>query len=93
MSSFTKWYDSPCELRQVDWNMVYQRYWSDNLEDVDRQRRKQAEFLVYRFCSWSLIKEIGVHNLDTKRRVEDTLSRFDAELRRPVEIRQEWYYY
>ena len=40
--------------------MVYQRYWKDNLDDMDRQRRKQAEFLVHRFCDWSLINEIAV---------------------------------
>ena len=35
--------------------------------------RKQAEFLVHRFCDWSLIQEIGVVNTNMKTRVEHIL--------------------
>ena len=33
-------------LDQVDWETVYQCYWRDEVGDMDRQRRKQAEFLM-----------------------------------------------
>ncbi len=89
---FTNWYDDLARLDQVDWNMVYQRYWADNLNDMDRQRRKQAEFLVHRRCDWSLIHEIGVLNERMKTRVEGILSRFSSGVNRPVNIRGEWYY-
>ena len=39
------WYSDPADVKEVDWDMVYQRYWKDKVDDVDRQRRKQAEFL------------------------------------------------
>lgn len=42
---------------------------------MDRQRRKQAEFLVYRFCPWTLIDEVAVFNSRAKSRVEGVLSR------------------
>jgi hypothetical protein len=62
IAAFTSWYSDLADLDKVDWDMVHQRYWSDNLNDMDRQRRKQAEFLVHRFCDWSLIRQIRVLN-------------------------------
>jgi hypothetical protein len=49
---YTDWFDSLDQLENVDWNMVYQSYWRDEAGGMDRQRRKQAEFLVHQTCSW-----------------------------------------
>ncbi len=92
IAAFTEWYDDLDQLDQVDWNMVYQRYWADNTDDMDRQRRKQAEFLIHRQCNWSLIQEIGVMNTTMKTKVERVLRKFDADLNRPVRVRAGWYY-
>jgi hypothetical protein len=92
IAAYTEWFDDVAQLGEVDWDMVYQRYWSDNMNDMDRQRRKQAEFLVHRFCPWTLIQEIGVINNTAKIYVEALLSDFDASLNRPVNIRDAWYY-
>jgi len=59
IAAFTEWFDTLERLDRVDWNMVHERYWADTVEDMDRQRRKQAEFLVHRRCDWSLVDEIG----------------------------------
>ena len=72
--------------------MVYQRYWRDDVNDMDRQRRKQAEFLIYQTCPWSLIQEIGVLNIPAKTRVEHILNDFDASQRTVVNVRAGWYY-
>lgn len=90
---FTDWFDQLSALDQVDWTIVYQRYWADNIDDPDRQRRKQAEFLVHRFCDWSHVKEIVVIDQRVKTLVEEILSRFPARLHRPVVIRRDWYYH
>ena len=92
IAAFTQWFDDIDRLDEVDWDMVYQRYWSDNVDDMDRQRRKQSEFLVHRFCPWSLIAEIGVLNAAAKALVEGVLAGFDANLKRPVNVRGVWYY-
>lgn len=92
IAAFTDWFNDLAHLDQVDWNMVYQRYWADNINDMDRQRKKQAEFLVHEQCGWSLIQEIVVMNAAMKARVEQILSRFDKRLHRPVVIRPGWYY-
>jgi ssDNA thymidine ADP-ribosyltransferase, DarT len=91
LASFTGWYDDPADLGKVDWGAAYARQWNDTLEDPDRQRRKQAEFLVHRICPWSVLTEIGVYNEPARDRVEATLRAHGREVL-PVRIRSEWYY-
>lgn len=92
IAAFTSWYGELGALDNVDWGMVYQRYWMDTVDDPDRQRRKQAEFLIHGFCPWSAIEEIGVLNETAKDNVERILARFDVSLRRDVTIKPVWYY-
>lgn len=90
---FTDWFDDLDELDKVDWNMVGQRYWADNINDMDRQRRKQAEFLVWQFCPWLLVREIAVIDETRKAQVEKILAECPAELKRVVTVRRDWYYW
>ncbi len=92
IARWTDWFDDLKELNKVDWDMVYERYWADNTDDMDRQRRKQAEFLVYKFCQWSLIERIAVINDSMKSRVEGIMSNFSSDMRRDVLIKPQWYY-
>jgi hypothetical protein len=93
IAAYTGWFDDLLHLDQVDWTMVYQRYWTDSLADLDRQRRKQAEFLVHGSVPWALIHEIAVYDAQMKVRVEQVLAGYPAPLHRPVQVRQNWYYY
>ena len=45
IAAFTQWFDDLNDLDKVDWDMAYADYWADTVDDMDRQRRKQAEFL------------------------------------------------
>jgi len=90
--AYTCWYDDLDKLDQVDWSMVCERYWKDTPKDMDRQRRKQAEFLIYQFCTWSLIKSIVVINAQMKTKVETIMNRFAANAQRDVHVEQNWYY-
>jgi len=92
IATFTKWFDDLNDLDKVDWNMVYQRYWSDSINDMDRQRRKQAEFLVHTFCPWELVQEIAVIDLERQRQVELILDEFTDIVRKPVRVSADWYY-
>lgn len=89
---YTQWFGDLGDLDKVDWKTVYANYWRDDVDDMDRQRRKQAEFIVHRFCEWSLIREIAVVNAGMKGKVEAVLSRFAREFHRSVHVRPEWYY-
>jgi len=92
LAFFTDQFDRLERLDAVDWEMVYQRYWSDNTNDMDRQRRKQAEFLVHRSCPWSLIQEIAVIDTAMRDRVEAIQTAFPASQRKVVKIERSWYY-
>jgi hypothetical protein len=92
IAAFTNWFDDVTRLDQVDWEMVYQRYWRDEVGDMDRQRRKQAEFLIHEFCPWGLVEEIAVLNATAKTRVETIMNEFDAAHRKLVNVRPGWYY-
>jgi hypothetical protein len=61
-------------------------------QEMDRQRRKQAEFLVPRFCPWAVIEEMAVVNSKAKAQAEGIIARFDVSLRRDVIVRSGWYY-
>jgi hypothetical protein len=92
IAAYTAWFDDVAHLEEVDWDMVYLRYWRDEVNDMDRQRRKQAEFLIYQSYPWTLIQEIGVLNTPAKTRVEQILNDFDVSHRKIVNVRAGWYY-
>lgn len=92
IAAYTEWFDSLSHLDRVDWDVVKQRYWTGSIDDPDRQRRKQAEFLVHRSCDWPLIHEIGVIDATMKAQVKNILAQFDDKMQRPVEVQRNWYY-
>lgn len=92
LAGFTHWYDDLAQLDQVDWDIVGARYWSDQPDDNDRKRRKQAEFLVWQSLDWTLIRGIAVLNPSMKQRVEGILDQFPQRLRPKVAVKANWYY-
>lgn len=93
LASYTEWFDDLSELEKVDWNVVYQRYWKGDINDMDRQRKKQAEFLVHQYCPWSLIQEIVVIDTIVQQRVEAIQAAFPEGHRRVVRVDRTWYYW
>lgn len=93
LALYTEWFDDLNRLDEVDWTVVYQRYWRDDVNDMDRQRKKQAEFLVHQCCPWSLIQEIVVVDATMQQRVEAIQSTFTTARRRVVTVKREWYYW
>lgn len=93
LATFTEWFDDLDKLDAVDWTVVNLRYWTDNINDMDRQRKKQAEFLVHHYCPWSLIQEIVVIDSTMQQRVKSILAAFPADQRRVVRADRNWYYW
>jgi hypothetical protein len=91
LARFTGWYGDLADLDKVDWDAVYARLWRDTPDDMDRQRRKQAEFLVYRSMPWKLVVEVGVFSDAARQRAEAILSS-QGQGSLPVRIKTEWYY-
>ena len=92
IARFTQWYDDIAQLDQLDWFLILSHEWADTLEDNDRKRRKQAEFLVHREFPWSMIKGIAVINDDMAGRVNAILDRFPDRHKPPVRVVRQWYY-
>ncbi len=62
--------------------MVYQRYWRDDVNDMGRQRRKQAEFLIYQSCPWHR----DVEPLEARPKTESRRASIPNGVRRPAGI-------
>ena len=88
--AFTEFYDDLDDLREIDWEVMNVTYWSDTLEDMDRKRRRQAEFLVHRLMPWSLVTEIVVMNKSVEKKIRSLLEiEGDATA---VRTARDWYY-
>lgn len=92
LANFTRWFDNLADLGQVDWEVVKAKFWADRPEDNDRQRRKQAEFLVWEGLDWSMVQGIGVRISTVKEQVEGILDDYPA-LHRPRVVVMPGLYY
>jgi ssDNA thymidine ADP-ribosyltransferase, DarT len=86
----TQFFDELNDLDKIDWDVMEAKFWNNIGEDMDRSRRRQAEFLVHQFLPWNLVTHIGVINGEVKRQVEQMLQ--DATHRPTVVVRPDWYY-
>ncbi len=78
------------DLAVIDWNLMRSRYWADTLEDGDRERRRQAEFLVYQFFPFALVQTIGVINLAMAQQVNELIE--SLAVRPRIQVTPAWYY-
>ena len=92
LAAFSSWYDDLAQLDQVPWDVVNLQYWNDTTREPDRQRRKQAEFLVHRLCPWDLVEEIAVYDEAVKVQVESVLTASGQPPYPSVQVRRNWYY-
>ena len=87
---YAKQIDDPTRLSELDWTTINSEWWNNTLEDNERQERKMAECLVYRFVPWKCILRIGVYSKRYKDEAEAALRQFG--LNTSVDIRTGWYY-
>ncbi len=86
----SNFYDDTADLNRVDWNLMRSTWWNDTPEYPDRQRRREAEFLVHQSCPWELVEEIVVRTEQIRDRVQDILGAADHQPL--ISIRSGWYY-
>ncbi len=92
LASFSRAFDDLQRLDQLDWKTIAARKWNDTDDDPDRQRRKQAEYLVHRELPWSLVRGVAVMNDTRRQQVEAILASFPSALHRTVAVLPKWYY-
>ncbi len=88
--SISTFYNKLEDLDKVDWDMVKQKWWHNTEEDTDRERRKQAEFLVYDRVPVNCISGLIVYNEATAEDLRRVVE--EANLAIPVVVRPSFYY-
>ena len=88
--AISNFFDDATQFDKIDWNIMEKRIWRDTVEDGDRKRRRQAEFLVYKFFSWNYVTQIGVIS---QKLAEDVGEILETTLHQPeILVRPGWYY-
>ncbi|GID27296.1 type II toxin-antitoxin system toxin DNA ADP-ribosyl transferase DarT [Paractinoplanes brasiliensis] len=77
-------------LRMIDWPLMEAERWNNTPEDPDRQRRRQAEFLVHRTVPLDVVSWVGVHDDRFRSRAGNVLA--GHRLGQRIIVRPGWYY-
>lgn len=77
-------------LEKIDWDIVKEKDWKNTAEDRDKQRRKQAEMLIYHHVPVNSLRHIVVYDKGTYKFVQGILE--ELELLIPVKIHKAFYY-
>jgi len=88
--AYSTFYEDLADLDKVDWQVMRSKWWNDTVEDMDRKRRRQAEFLVHDFFPWKLVTQIGVIDEGMAEQVNQTVR--NAVHRPEVVVKKFWYY-
>lgn len=88
--AYSSFYDDLAHLGEIDWDVIAAGQWADTVEDGDRKRRKQAEFLVRDRFPIALLQ---VAVVQTQARA-DQVTAIAANVGQPlrVVVRPDWYY-
>lgn len=88
--ALTSFYHDLKRLDRIDWPVMASTFWNDTLEQPDRRRRRQAEFLVHEFVEFQHISHIGVCTSRVEAIVNQILQNISSK---PIVKRAPaWYY-
>ncbi|MEM7373905.1 MAG: DUF4433 domain-containing protein [Bacteroidota bacterium] len=71
----SRYYNQESEFAHIDWEMVREQNWANTEEDMDRKRRKQAEFLVKTHVPATCLSHIIVYELEKVKFVQQEVDR------------------
>lgn len=92
IEAMTHFYHDVSDLGHIDWPLIMNWSWRNVPNDMDRKRRKQAEFLVRHTVPWDMFSGVAVRNEDVMSRVAAVFASVDPARRRQIAIRPKWYY-
>ncbi len=88
----TTFYNTLDNLRHIDWQTVRMQMWKNCEDDWDRQRKKQAEFLVKHYVPVECIYVIVVRNAQRQTQVEAMLKRLGLNIKTHADTQNKFYY-
>lgn len=74
--AFTEFYNKKEDLDKVDFDLMKEKVWTNTEEDTDRERRRQAEFLIYQSVPFDCIGAIISYNETVQKHVQNVLSKY-----------------
>ena len=86
----TKFYTSEAGFDELDWEAVYAVNWKNTDIDPDRQRKKQAEYMVKTAVPLSCIKFILVFETQCQQKIENLQIELNRDI--PVRVSKQAYY-
>jgi hypothetical protein len=90
--SFTDFFNDLADIDMVHWDVVRLRYWQPTATFLDRQAKKQAEFLVKSTVPVFCISKIVVYNLQTCSLVQVLLEKLKLNIPVLINPNNEFYY-
>ena len=87
---FTQFFSNPADFDQLDWETIYAPFWQNTQEDEDRQRCKQAEYMVRNEVTIDCIKFILVFDKTAQQNVVNLQQQLKNTI--PVKISTKAYY-
>ena len=86
----TEHYNDLNYLEKIDWNCIQSGDFTKSAADYDKQRRYQAEFLVYHEVPLECIEGICVYDAETEKWVKNELNKSGLEI--PVYIHKHYFF-
>lgn len=88
----TEFYNDLNHLHTLDWDTIHNQWWHASEDDMDRPRKKQAEFLVKEKVPVGCINSIIVHNQQRKENIEELIQRKRLQISVIVDESHKLYY-
>lgn len=90
--AITRFYNKIEDLKNLDWNTINLQYWHNCDADWDRQRKKEAEFLVKYHVPKECISCLVVYSAQRKEQLKSLLERLQLEIPVYVDENKKLYY-
>ncbi len=88
--SMTEHYNDIALLDTIDWGIIQNSDFKKDADDTDKQRRYQAEFLVYSHVPVTAIESIVVYNEKAEKLVKTELAKTDKII--PIHIIKNYFF-
>lgn len=90
VTSVSQHYNDLENLDEIDWDIIHKSDFKKDLDDSDKQRRYQAEFLVHMHVPVSHIESIHVYSEKAAKIVKTELANTDLIL--PIKVTKEYFF-
>jgi hypothetical protein len=88
----TRFFNNPDDLSKLDWPTISKQFWRDTEDDMDRMRRKQAEFLVKGHVPVECIRGLIVLNKEQEERAKLIQQKIGVEIPIYVDTHRKYFY-